>query len=75
MKSQTVIGTPKNLDELTINILTTPWHLLEAQIPHMIRDYLAQKFGPSLLLKDELADELAVVFNRCCARRDKKNEG
>ncbi len=36
------LGTPKNLDELTLQIMNIPGFLFQEKVPEMIRDYIAQ---------------------------------
>lgn len=54
-------GTPKNLDECIVQMTAGPLSKLRERGYHILRDFMAQKFGAAYLLLGDNPEALRVV--------------
>lgn len=49
MSNSNDLGTPHNLDELTLHTMLTPMNQFRERVPAMIKDYVANKMAKAII--------------------------
>lgn len=68
MSERRFFATPRNLDELAINVMTTPCNALKQEFPNIIKDYLSQKFAMAMYKDPSHSKILQDLFDKCVIR-------